>query len=158
MGAGGVFGRAAAAVVGMFLIPTLGRQALYYAAALSVFLAIACQIVMPESVQFLAVGRAYRIAIVHTLAKLNPTRAAQYSRVRFSGRKGSTGVRFVVAVIAVSENDAGHLQPGVLRSVRSLWPHGLGSHGHAGARRRLCCQLRIWRGDPDDEFRRHAGM
>lgn len=34
---------------------------------------------LPESVQFLAAGRADRIAIVHTLAKLNPARAAQYS-------------------------------------------------------------------------------
>ena len=78
-GLGFSLGGAAAALVGVFLTPALGWQSLYYAAALSVFLAIGCQALLPESVQFLAVRGAEPSAIGRTLGKLNPSRAAQYN-------------------------------------------------------------------------------
>lgn len=71
--AGGV----AAAVVGIFLTPSLGWQSLYYVAALSAILAVVCHLVLPESLQFQAMhGETKEIASV--LARLDPANAARY--------------------------------------------------------------------------------
>jgi AAHS family 4-hydroxybenzoate transporter-like MFS transporter len=59
-GLGFSLGGASAAVVGVFLTPTLGWEALYYVAALFVFLAIACQAALPESIQFQVLSPRYR--------------------------------------------------------------------------------------------------
>ena len=58
-GIGGVL----ASVIGVYLTPTLGWQALYYVGSLSVVLALVCHGVLPESLQYLAmrgkIGRAH---------------------------------------------------------------------------------------------------
>jgi hypothetical protein len=94
---------------------------------------------MPESVQFLAVGRADRIAIVHTLAKLNPTRAAQYGRVRFSGREVSTASVSLLLASRYRRTTLATCSPAffVLFGVYGL----TGWVRHAGARRRLAASF-----------------
>ncbi len=72
--AGGVV----AAAVGVYLTPVFGWQALYYAASLSLVLALVCHAVLPESLQFSAL-RGDRAGIAEILCRLNPARAAQYS-------------------------------------------------------------------------------
>jgi MFS family permease len=74
-----------ASAVGIFLTPTLGWQALYYAASFSILLAVACHGVLPESLQFEAMrGQTGRIAA--TLSRLNPSRASLYA---------SPGIEFI---------------------------------------------------------------
>jgi AAHS family 4-hydroxybenzoate transporter-like MFS transporter len=73
-GAGGVV----ASIVGVYMTPTLGWQALYYVASLSLVLVVICHWALPESLQYLALrGRASEISAV--LALVNPAKAAQYS-------------------------------------------------------------------------------
>jgi len=72
--AGGV----AASAVGIFLTPILGWQALFYAASLSVVLALVCHVVLPESLQYAAMrGRMQDIAKI--LGRLNPANSARYN-------------------------------------------------------------------------------
>jgi len=67
-----------AAAIGVYLTPSLGWQALYYAASLSIVLVLVCHFALPESLQFAAMrGRWQKIAA--TLSRLNPSRASRYS-------------------------------------------------------------------------------
>jgi MFS family permease len=78
-------GGVVASAVGIFLTPTLGWQALYYAASLSFALAVVCHVVLPESLQFEAM-RGQTRGIAATLSRLHPSRASVYT---------SPGVEFV---------------------------------------------------------------
>jgi AAHS family 4-hydroxybenzoate transporter-like MFS transporter len=78
-GLGFSLGGATAAVVGVYLTPSLGWQALYYVASLSVFLAITCQAILPESIQFLAMRGSNHKAVAALLSRLNPARADVYN-------------------------------------------------------------------------------
>ncbi len=73
---GWAVGGIVAAAVGIYLTPSLGWQALYYFAALSVVVAIAAPFVLPESLQFLALRGDASIAGV--LTRINPANAAAY--------------------------------------------------------------------------------
>lgn len=73
-GAGGVV----ASVVGVYLTPTLGWQALYYVGSLSIALVIVCHIALPESLQYLAM-RGEMGDIAGVLSRVNPARAASYA-------------------------------------------------------------------------------
>ena len=73
-GAGGVV----ASLIGVYLTPALGWQALYYVASLSIVLVIVCHAALPESLQYMAMrGKSGEIAGV--LARVNPRRSAAYS-------------------------------------------------------------------------------
>jgi len=72
-GAGGVV----ASLIGIYLTPTLGWQALYYVGSLSVVLALVCQAVLPESLQYLAM-RGNTAGIASVLAKIHPARSTVY--------------------------------------------------------------------------------
>ena len=73
-GMGGVV----ASLVGVFLTPRFGWQALYYAASLSIVLVGICHAGLPESLQFAAMrGRLHDIPAA--LSRLNPSRAAAYA-------------------------------------------------------------------------------
>ena len=75
---GWALGGVVASGVGVFLTPSLGWQALYYAASLSIVLVVVCHVVLPESLQFAALqGRLHNIPAV--LSRLNPARAAAYT-------------------------------------------------------------------------------
>jgi AAHS family 4-hydroxybenzoate transporter-like MFS transporter len=78
---GWAFGWAAGGVVasaiGIFLTPTFGWQALYYAASLSLVLVAVCHAVLPESLQFAAM-RGQTKDIAKILSQLNPSQAARY--------------------------------------------------------------------------------
>jgi AAHS family 4-hydroxybenzoate transporter-like MFS transporter len=72
-GAGGVV----ASMVGIYLTPTLGWQALYYVASLSIVLVIICHMALPESLQYMAMrGKTKDIAGV--LARMNPENSSRY--------------------------------------------------------------------------------
>ena len=74
---GWAVGGIVASVIGIFLTPTLGWQALYYAASLSIFLVLVCHAVLPESLQYSAMrGQTRDIAAI--LARLNPSGASRY--------------------------------------------------------------------------------
>jgi MFS transporter, AAHS family, 4-hydroxybenzoate transporter len=75
---GWAMGGVVASLVGVFLTPSFGWQALYYAASLSIVLAVACHIVLPESLQFAAL-RGHVRDIPAALHRLNPSRAAVYA-------------------------------------------------------------------------------
>jgi len=72
-------GGVVASAVGIFITPTLGWQALYYAASLSIVLVIACHVVLPESLQFAAM-RGQTAGIAAVLSRLNPGRASTYQQ------------------------------------------------------------------------------
>jgi AAHS family 4-hydroxybenzoate transporter-like MFS transporter len=72
--AGGVV----AAVVGVYLTPAFGWQALYYAASLSIVLVLVCHAALPESLQFSAMRGDWK-GITQVLCKLNPSQAARYT-------------------------------------------------------------------------------
>lgn len=72
-GAGGVV----ASMIGIYLTPTLGWQALYYAASLSIILAIVCHVALPESLQYMAM-RGHTKEIASVLARVNPAHSALY--------------------------------------------------------------------------------
>jgi len=78
-GAGGVV----ASVVGVYMTPTLGWQALYYVASLSLVLVVICHWALPESLQYLSLQynamRGKGSDIARVLAQVNPAKAAQYS-------------------------------------------------------------------------------
>lgn len=75
---GWAVGGVVASGVGVFLTPSFGWQALYYAASLSIVLVVACHLALPESLQFAAMrGRVRDLPAV--LSRLNPSRAAAYS-------------------------------------------------------------------------------
>ncbi len=75
---GWAMGSVGASLVGVFLTPSFGWQALYYVASLSSVLAVACHIALPESLQFAAMRGRVR-DIPATLSRLNPSRAAAYA-------------------------------------------------------------------------------
>ena len=75
---GWAMGGVVASAVGVFLTPSLGWQALYYVASLSIVLIGVCHIVLPESLQFAAL-RGHTRNIPATLSRLNPSRAAVYA-------------------------------------------------------------------------------
>jgi MFS family permease len=75
---GWAMGSVSASLVGVFLTPSFGWQTLYYVASLSIVLAVACHIVLPESLQFAAMRGRVR-DIPATLSRLNPSRAAAYA-------------------------------------------------------------------------------
>ena len=75
---GWAMGGVVASGIGVFLTPTLGWQALYYVASLSIVLTGVCHIVLPESLQFAAL-RGHLRDIPATLCRLNPSRAAAYT-------------------------------------------------------------------------------
>jgi MFS family permease len=79
---GWAFGWAAGGVVasaiGIFLTPTLGWQALYYVASLSIVLVVVCHVALPESLQFVAMrGQTEGIAAI--LSRLNPSQSSRYT-------------------------------------------------------------------------------
>jgi MFS family permease len=67
-----------AAAIGVYLTPSLGWQALYYAASLSIVLVLVCHFALPESLQFAAMRGKWQ-DIAATLSRLNPSRASRYS-------------------------------------------------------------------------------
>ena len=75
---GWAMGSVSASLVGVFLTPSFGWQALYYVASLSSVLAVACHIALPESLQFAAMRGRVR-DIPATLSRLNPSRASAYA-------------------------------------------------------------------------------
>jgi AAHS family benzoate transporter-like MFS transporter/AAHS family 4-hydroxybenzoate transporter-like MFS transporter len=82
-------GGIAAGAAGAFLAPSLGWQAIYYAGALSILVAIAAQWWLPESAQYLAVKRQFG-AVGRILAQLRPARAHLYQDAVFTAA-GATG-------------------------------------------------------------------
>jgi AAHS family 4-hydroxybenzoate transporter-like MFS transporter len=71
-------GGVVASAVGIFLTPTLGWQALYYAASLSIVLVVVCHVALPESLQFAAMrGQTEGIAAI--LTRLNPSQSSRYT-------------------------------------------------------------------------------
>jgi AAHS family 4-hydroxybenzoate transporter-like MFS transporter len=73
-GAGGVV----ASLIGVYLTPTLGWQALYYVASLSVLLVVICHLALPESLQYMAMrGRTSELGSI--LARVNPAKSAEYA-------------------------------------------------------------------------------
>lgn len=70
-------GGVGASTVGVFLTPSFGWQMLYYAASLSIVLALAGHFALPESLQFAAMRGQMR-DIPAVLSRLNPSRAAAY--------------------------------------------------------------------------------
>jgi len=72
--AGGVV----AAAIGVFLTPTLGWQALYYVASLSILLVVICHFALPESLQYAAMRGKWQ-EIAATLSRINPSHAARYA-------------------------------------------------------------------------------
>ncbi|MGH9689826.1 MAG: MFS transporter [Candidatus Acidiferrales bacterium] len=79
--AGGVL----AGVIGVYLTPVAGWQALYYVASLSAVLAVICHVSLPESLQFSAV-RGDMKGMTKALSRLNPSQAPRYN---------AAGVRFI---------------------------------------------------------------
>jgi MFS family permease len=75
---GWAMGGVVASAVGVFLTPSLGWQALYYVASLSILLLGLCHVVLPESLQFAAL-RGHTQDIAATLSRLNPSQAARYT-------------------------------------------------------------------------------
>lgn len=101
---GGMF----AAVVGVYLTPSLGWQALYYVASLSLALAIACQFRLPESIQFLAArDKIDRAALALAMSRLIPARASVYqdpaTEFEFPASQGDRG--------GTSPDDASRVAP-----------------------------------------------
>lgn len=84
-GLGFSLGGVAASVVGVFLTPSLGWQALYWVGSLSGILAIVCQFWLPESPQFQAM-RGDTQSFAQVLCRLDPANASRYraSGVRFA--------------------------------------------------------------------------
>ena len=68
-GAGGVV----ASLIGIYLTPTLGWQALYYVASLSVLLVVICHLALPESLQYMAM-RGQTRDIAGVLGRVNPAK------------------------------------------------------------------------------------
>src|SRR5579862_6818571 len=66
-----------AAAIGIYLTPIFGWQALYYAASLSIVLALVCHLALPESLQFSAMRGNWQ-GITEVLCRLNPSQAARY--------------------------------------------------------------------------------
>jgi MFS family permease len=77
-GLGWAMGGVVVSLVGAFLTPRFGWPALYYVASLSIVLAVACHIMLPESLQFAAMRGRLR-DLPATLGRLNPARAAVYT-------------------------------------------------------------------------------
>jgi AAHS family benzoate transporter-like MFS transporter/AAHS family 4-hydroxybenzoate transporter-like MFS transporter len=79
-----------AGFAGAFLAPALGWQAIYYAGAASILIAVAAQWWLPESAQYLATRRDFD-GVRRVLAKLRPARRHLYEGAVFttaaSGRK-----------------------------------------------------------------------
>ena len=67
-----------AAAIGIYLTPTFGWQALYYAASLSIVLVLVCHLALPESLQFSAMRGNWQ-SITQVLCRLNPSQAARYT-------------------------------------------------------------------------------
>jgi AAHS family 4-hydroxybenzoate transporter-like MFS transporter len=67
-----------AAAIGIYLTPMFGWQALYYAASLSIVLALVCHVALPESLQFSAMRGNWQ-GIAQVLSRLNPSRADRYT-------------------------------------------------------------------------------
>ncbi len=72
-GAGGVV----ASMIGVYLTPTLGWQALYYVASFSVVLVLICHGTLPESLQYMAM-RGETKDIAGVLIRVNPAHSARY--------------------------------------------------------------------------------
>ena len=66
-----------AAVIGVYLTPLFGWQALYYAASLSIVLVLVCHAALPESLQFSAMRGDWH-GIAQVLSRLNPAQASRY--------------------------------------------------------------------------------
>jgi len=96
--AGGV----GAAAAGVFLTPTLGWPSLYYVGSLAAVVAVACHILLPESVQFLALHGAAPDRIRLTLAKLHPARSAVYAQPGqvFTTARRQPGAASVAALLS----------------------------------------------------------
>jgi MFS family permease len=73
-----------AGFAGAFLAPSLGWQAIYYAGAASIFIAVAAQCWLPESAQYLATKRDFA-GIGRVLAQLRPARRHLYEGAVFTG-------------------------------------------------------------------------
>lgn len=84
-------GGIAAGAAGAILAPSLGWQAIYYAGAMAILVAVAAQCWLPESAQYLALKRDFR-SIGRILAQLRPTRAHLYRDAVFTaaGNAGRT--------------------------------------------------------------------
>jgi AAHS family 4-hydroxybenzoate transporter-like MFS transporter len=67
-----------AAAIGIYLTPTFGWQALYYAASLSIVLVLVCHVALPESLQFSAMRGNWQ-GITQVLCRLNPSQVARYT-------------------------------------------------------------------------------
>lgn len=75
---GWALGGVAASLVGVFLTPSFGWQALYYVASCSIALVVVCHVALPESLLFAAM-RGHVRDLPATLSRLNPSRAAVYA-------------------------------------------------------------------------------
>jgi MFS family permease len=67
-----------AAAIGIYLTPSLGWQALYYAASLSIVLVLICHVTLPESLQFSAMRGNWQ-GIAEILCRLNPSQTSRYT-------------------------------------------------------------------------------
>jgi AAHS family benzoate transporter-like MFS transporter/AAHS family 4-hydroxybenzoate transporter-like MFS transporter len=76
-------GGIAAGAAGAMLAPALGWQAIYYAGAISILVAVAAQFCLPESAQFLATRGAHE-RIAHILSQLRPARRNLYQGATFT--------------------------------------------------------------------------
>jgi AAHS family 4-hydroxybenzoate transporter-like MFS transporter len=75
---GFAMGGVVASIVGIFLTPHYGWQALYFAGSASFLIAISCQVALPESIKFLAMqGRQAEVA--RLLSRLNPAKQSIYT-------------------------------------------------------------------------------
>ncbi|WP_296950587.1 MFS transporter [uncultured Massilia sp.] len=90
---GGIMAGAAGAV----LAPSFGWQAIYYAGALSILVAVAAQAWLPESAQYLAARRDFT-GIGRILGQLHPARRHLYHDAQFTlaGRAGKPSVRILL--------------------------------------------------------------
>ena len=150
-----------AAAIGIYLTPIFGWQALYYAASLSVVLALICHVALPESLQFSALRGDWE-AITRMLCRLNPSRAEIYSAPGEKFVFPEPGDRRASVSLLVSSR--------YRRTTLSVWvsaffilfgiwgltgwvPTAMMQRGEG-----ICGQLQLWRFDSGDGVCRRASV
>jgi AAHS family benzoate transporter-like MFS transporter/AAHS family 4-hydroxybenzoate transporter-like MFS transporter len=91
-------GGIAAGAAGAMLAPTLGWQAIYFAGAVSILVAVAAQFWLPESAQYLA-ARQDHAGIARILAKLRPERSHLYQGANFGAAPTAVRVGSMKAIL-----------------------------------------------------------
>jgi AAHS family 4-hydroxybenzoate transporter-like MFS transporter len=145
-GAGGVV----ASLIGVYVTPTYGWQALYYVATLSVVLAAICQLALPESLQYLAMhGRTAEIG-----GRIQGAGRA----IHIAGAQRQARIGRVAARSAISGPHARGVVGGLLCALRYFRINRLGAHRDDPAGRDLRRQFRIRRADSGDGLCRIAAV